>query len=92
MGLGAISFSKGFKQRINKAIEESLLENAPGLDVDSRRIEVIGVRDVGASFEPRLEIMYDVYFGKEYRGRYQQTLVLKKENRNVVCSLDTKGV
>jgi len=51
----------------------------------SQRVEIINVRDVGTSFEPRIEIDYKVFFGDEYKGRYTQIAVLEKDERTVAC-------
>ncbi len=75
----ALEFSKGLEQELSPKFRKILEEHEPYFGNLNQRTRVIGVKDVGSSFEPRMQVTYNVFFGEENKGKYSQILVLNKD-------------
>lgn len=69
---------------VHNGLAKLLKKIEPDFGQANQRTEATSKRDVGTSFEPRIEVDYRVYFGDEFKGVYTQTAVLEKDGRTVV--------
>lgn len=73
-------------------IDKLIHKHIPNFGSFDQKIDVIGVKDVGASYEPRLEISYRVYLNGIDEGIYKRTLVLDKRMTRVEAIIDARWI
>jgi hypothetical protein len=87
-----LEISKSLSSKLkNKNFRKAIEDSEPNLGNPNQRAILLDVEDVGASYEPRLIITYDIYLNNMYEGKYVQTLVLEK-NFELVCIVDNRWI
>ena len=85
-----------FTDEVKKRLEEEsylihiLQQTCPDMGIMNQRTTLTGIEDVGMSFEPRLKLTYRIAQGSNPLGEYQHTLVLSRDGRQVVSTIDKK--
>lgn len=80
------------KKEIGRGLLKLIEECNPFFGTDGQKTKLIFCESIGASFELRLRVRYEIrYRGKKYRA-YEQTLVLSKDSQEVVARIDAHWV
>jgi len=73
-------------RNLDEKTKKIIKEAAPFFGKKNQRM-VVDVN--GGNFEQEIKLKYDLYFDGKYKGKYEQTLILKK-NYNLIFIKDRK--
>lgn len=71
-------------KRINSSLLEIIKNTKHEFVKEGERVVLVDVKNVGAFFEPRLKLSYDIHYNNNKR-RYTETLVLSKDYKEIIC-------